>query len=96
MAGQTESVVILNDEHTKCSICFNAFSTEISSTDEEVQRQLPVLMFKHLRSLLLPLGCVRDRQAAISEVNNEALPERIACMPNPGVPKRSEYYTTGS
>ena len=79
LAGGIASVVVLNEEHKECGICCNAFSFDMSSTDDDVRRHLPVLSTcggGHFYCL----GCIRGRQVAIGEENDGVVPERIACM----------------
>jgi len=76
-SGKVIDSVVLNDEDKICSVCFDEFATDTSSSDESIKRRLPVSgncghWYCH--------GCLLDAQAAQAEKSNGVAPEWIKCL----------------
>jgi hypothetical protein len=70
--------VELDEEHTKCQICFTKFSTDTNNQDKDIRHLLPVSSescdhyFCH--------GCITNQQVSIAEGRNGRVPKWIECM----------------
>jgi hypothetical protein len=71
--------VELDEEHTKCQICFTKFSTDTNNQDEDIRHLLPVS--SESCDHYFCLGCITNQQVSIAEGrNNGRVPKWIECM----------------
>jgi len=75
--GEKKDVVVLTDEHKICSICFEPFSIDIGTTNENDGKHLPVVGLCHH---FYCQGCILKRQSSLAQKNNGEIPEVISCM----------------
>jgi len=75
---EKKAAVVLTDEHKTCSVCFEAFTTDTNSTENENDRKhLPVVgLCQHFYCH----GCILKRQSSLAQKNNGEVPEVISCM----------------
>ena len=73
-------LVELDDEHTKCSICFTKFSTDTDNKDPEIRKHLPVLSSSQRCDHWFCHGCILKEQLRVAEENNGKLPKWLKCM----------------
>ena len=73
-------LVRLDDELTKCSICFTKFSSDRDNEDPEIRKHLPVLSSSQRCDHWFCHGCVLREQLRVAEENNGNVPKWIKCM----------------
>jgi len=73
-------LVELDDEHTKCSICFTNFSSDRNNNDQKIRQHLPVLSSSQRCDHWFCHGCVLREQLRVAEENNGRIPKWIKCM----------------
>eukprot|EP00984_Skeletonema_dohrnii_P027871 scaffold17571_cov154-Skeletonema_dohrnii-CCMP3373.AAC.1 len=73
-------LVELDDEHTKCSICFTNFSSDRNNNDQKIRQHLPVLSSSQRCDHWFCHGCVLREQLRVAEENNGKIPKWIKCM----------------
>ena len=80
MFRKHQQLVELDEEHIKCGICTNKFSTDTDNQDENIRKFLPVLSSSPRCDHYFCHGCILREQLRVAEENNGRVPKWLKCM----------------